>query len=70
MATARCLRTSQQTVSNFGILARTASVAPAVFAEMMLLVVRSAFLASLLILVHTFFTAINSGFGGWVCRPI
>ena len=67
MATALCLQTSQRTVSNFGILARTASVVPAMFAEMMLLVVRSAFLTSLFLLVLFFFTAINSGFAGWVC---
>ena len=67
MATARCLRTSQRAASYFGILARTVSVAPAIFAEMMLLVVRPAFLTSLFILVLIFFAAINSGFGGWVC---
>ena len=64
MATALCLQTSQRTVSNFGILARTVSVVPAMFAEMMLLVVRSAFLTSLFLLVLFFFTAINSGFAG------
>ena len=54
MAAVHYLPTLRRRVSNYWLLARTVSTAPAIFAEMMLCVVRSAFLASLFILALSF----------------
>ena len=67
MATACCLRTSRQTISYFGILARKPQLPPEMFTETVNLLVTSVFLTSHFIFAFIFFTAVNIWFGGWVC---
>ena len=66
---ARCLLASRHIVSILGSFARTLSVAPAIFAAMMLLVdafvsMATRFIADLDLSTKTF-----SGSGAWVCSP-
>ena len=66
---ARCLLTSRRIVSILGSFARTLSVAPVIFAAMILLVDAFCSIAARLIADLDFSTKTFSGSGAWVCSP-